>query len=424
MVKKKAKKNGKGKPKEDEESFEEDSEEEKPKSKARKNKKAPIKNSTPIVKVEDNKVMVDEKFKDKNKYHVLKDDNNVYNGKIFSCKLLINENNSNKYFIIQLLKNDSKNSFSLFTRWGKIGSDGQQKVESVDSTSGPKLFMKKYTEKINKGFIEEAGEKKVENGTQKSNQCEELFQQILELFKKKTGKPCYSYEESVVENLGFLDDKIGGHPYLPKGVKYPKTSNGKHMALLLQINLTKYQLDGFPKKGIFEIFHQLDAGDGRTSEYKTFLFDETLEFQTKFPNIDYSDFFCEKPVKLIFKKNISYMNFYDNNFEPTVLECIEEITKKKYNSLSEFYKDYNINEMDFVDVFQGDGFAQCGLGVYPDFIQEDTRRGDTKNYVNIFGFTSSENTFFNDCARGWILIDKDDLKNGKVENAIFEYDMT
>ena len=80
--------------------------------------------------------------------------------------------------------------------------------------------------------------------------------------------------------------------------------------------------------------------------------------------------------------------------------------------------------MDFVDVFSGDGFAQCGLGVYPDFIQEDTRRGDTKNYVNIFGFTSSENTFFNDCARGWILIDKDDLKNGKVENAIFEYDMT
>jgi uncharacterized protein YwqG len=211
---------------------------------------------------------------------------------------------------------------------------------------------------------------------------------------------------------------------LPKGVKYPKNSNGKNMALLLQVNLTKYQLDGFPKKGIFEIFHQLDAGDGRTSEYKTFLFDETLEFQTKFPNIDYSDFFCEKPVKLIFKKNISYMNFYDNNFEPTVLKCIEEITKKKYNSLSEFYKDYNINEMDFVDVFQGDGFAQCGLGVYPDFIQEDTRRGDTKNYVNIFGFTSSENTFFNDCARGWILIDKDDLKNGKVENAIFEYDMT
>jgi poly [ADP-ribose] polymerase len=185
MVKKKAKKNGKGKPKEDEESFEEDSEEEKPKSKARKNKKAPIKNSTPIVKVEDNKVMVDEKFKDKNKYHVLQDDNNVYNGKYFSCKLLINENNSNKYFIIQLLKNDSKNSFSLFTRWGKIGSDGQQKVESVDSTSGPKLFMKKYTEKINKGFIEEAGEKKVENGTKKSNHVKNYFSKYLSFSKRR-----------------------------------------------------------------------------------------------------------------------------------------------------------------------------------------------------------------------------------------------
>ena len=160
MGKKKSKKNEKGKPKEKEESFEEESEEEKPKSKARKNKKVPIQNSTPIVKVENNKCMVDEKFKDKNNYHVFQDDNNVYNGKYFSCILLINENNNNKYFIIQLLKNDSKNSFCLFTRWGKIGSEGQQKVESVDSTSGPKLFMKKYTEKINKGYSENAGKKK------------------------------------------------------------------------------------------------------------------------------------------------------------------------------------------------------------------------------------------------------------------------
>jgi len=419
MGKKKVKKNEKAKSKEEEES-----EEEKPKSKTRKNKKVSFKDSTPGDTVEDNKGVVDELFNDKQKYHVLQDDNYVYNGKYFSCKLVINENNNNKYFIIQLLKNDSENSFFLFTRWGKIGSDSQQKVESVDETSGPKLFMEKYTEKINNGYSEETGEKKEEKWKNKGLKCEELLEQILELFKKKTRKPCYSYEEKLVENLGYLDDKIGGHPYLPIGVKYPKTSNGKHMALLLQVNLTKYQLDGFPKKGIFEIFHQLDAGDGRTSEYKTFLFDETLEFQTKFPNVDYSNFFCEKPVKLIFKRNISYMNFYDNNFEPTVLGCIEEITKKKFNDLSEFYKEYNISELDFSDVFSGDGFSQCGLGAYPDFVQEDTRIGDTKNYVNIFGFTSSENTFFNDCARGWILIDKDDLKNGKVENAIFEYDMT
>mgnify|MGYP002626008746 CR=1 FL=1 len=121
------------------------------------------------------KDMVDEKFKEKKKHHVFQDDNNVYNGKYFSCKLVITENNTNKYFIIQLLKNDSKNSFSLFTRWGKIGSDGQQKVESVDSTSGPKLFMKKYTEKINKGYSEEGGEKKEEKISKKSKESEELL---------------------------------------------------------------------------------------------------------------------------------------------------------------------------------------------------------------------------------------------------------
>ena len=58
------------------------------------------------------------------------------------------------------------------------------------------------------------------------------------------------------EFFDILDDKIGGKPYLPEGISYPKDSSGENMALLLQINLSKYILDGFPQKGFFEIFVQ------------------------------------------------------------------------------------------------------------------------------------------------------------------------
>ena len=432
MGKKKGKTNkAKNIEKEEESEAEEDSKEDNSKSKNNSKKKEPkVKDSIPIVKAKNNKNLVDEHFKERQKYHVYQDNNNAFNGNYFSCNLTNTEKNSNKFYIIQLLENDSNNSLVLYTRWGKIDSPGQQKVEKVDSTSGPKLFMKKYTEKTKKGYIEEEFEDEIdekeeeEKSSKKIKNKEDLSQKIIELFKKKTGKPCYIYEESIVENLGILDDKIGGEPYLPKGIKYPKNSKGENMALLLQINLSKFNLDGFPKKGIFEIFHELDPGDGRTSEYKIFLFDDNLEYQTKFPKIDYSGFFCKNPVKLTFKKDISYMNQFDNNFEATVLQCVKEITKENYNDLNDFYEEYNIDEFDFTDLFEGDGFAQCGLGVWPDFIQEDTRTEEIKDYINIFGFQSSENIFFNDCASGWILIDKDDLKNGKVENAIFQYDMT
>lgn len=42
------------------------------------------------------------------------------------------------------------------------------------------------------------------------------------------------------------------------------------MVLLLQLNLSKYKLDGFLEKGFFEIFHEIDLGDGVNTENKYF----------------------------------------------------------------------------------------------------------------------------------------------------------
>ena len=426
MGKKSKSKKEKEKEKEKDDKSDEESKPEK------KSKKEPnIKGVVPLVSSIDNKKIVDKYFKDKNKYHVYADNNNTFNGQYYTTTLHNTNDNSNKFYIIQLLENDSKKKLVLYTRWGKIGSEGQKKIESVDTTSGPKLFMKKFEDKTKGGYKEvfEADDNNNEEEKASPDNAEdakEIVAKIIELFKKKTGKECYIYEESVVNDLGILDDKMGGQPYLPKGVPYPKNSKGENMALLLQVNLSKYKLEGFPQKGIFEIFFELDPlGDGLDSEYKLFLFDENLEYQTKFPKIDYEGFYISKPLKLTFKKGISYMNFYDNNFEPTVVKCINEITHKNFKTPDEFCEKYNIDQFeDFEYKFEGEGFQACGLGVYPNFIQFDTREGDKEDYVNIFTFGSSENTFFNECCAANILIDKNDLKNGKVENAIFQYDQT
>ena len=415
----------------DMEDEDESEEEEMTEQKKNPSKEKKVKFASPVLTSINNKEIVDKYFKDRNKFHIYPDNENKFNGKYFTCKLTNTKKNSNKFYIIQLLEDDSQKKLVIFTRWGRIDSEGQKKIESVDKISGPKLFLKKYEDKIKGGYEEifeednEEDKKEGENPLGVRN-VEELIKEIVELFKKKTGKPCYIYEESIVNDLGILDDKMGGNPYLPIGIKYPKNSKGEDMALLLQVNLSKCKLDGFPQKGIFEIFHELDPGDGVNTEYKLFLFDENLEYQTKLPEIKYadSDFYISKPVKLTFKKGISYMNLEDNNFEPTALKCINEITKKKYNSCEEFCEQYNIDFYDdFQSKFEGDGFEENGLGVYPNFIQWDSREGKTQNYVNIFGFGSGENNF-KDCCAAFILIDKNDLKKGNVEKGIFEYQQT
>jgi poly [ADP-ribose] polymerase len=109
--------------------------------KSKKSKKDPeVKDVTPVVKVVDKKAIVDQYFPNRNQYHIYPDDENDFNGQFFSCTLNKSDldNNNNKFYIIQLLENDSDNSLILFTRWGRIGVPGQHEEKSVDSKSGPR----------------------------------------------------------------------------------------------------------------------------------------------------------------------------------------------------------------------------------------------------------------------------------------------
>ena len=55
------------------------------------------------------------------------------------------QNNNNKYFIIQLLKDDNKNAYSVWFRWGRVGLNGQNNLISCgpDLEEAKKIFCKK-----------------------------------------------------------------------------------------------------------------------------------------------------------------------------------------------------------------------------------------------------------------------------------------
>ena len=155
MGKKKAKKT------KDESSMSISDDQKKPK-KAKKQKKEKQASSpkakpvTPVMKVIDKKAIVDQHFPNRGQYHICSDSDNDFNGKFFSCTLNKSDldKNNNKFYIIQLLEHDVSHELVLFTRWGRVGVPGVHEEKDVDTTSGPKLFMRKYKDKIKHGYQE------------------------------------------------------------------------------------------------------------------------------------------------------------------------------------------------------------------------------------------------------------------------------
>ena len=127
------------------------------KAKKEKGKKSPeVKDVTPVMKIIDKKAIVDQHFADRAQYHICQDTDNEFNGKFFSCTLNKSDldKNNNKFYIIQLLEHDVSNDLILFTRWGRVGVTGLHEEKSVDKNSGPRLFMRKYKDKLKHGYQE------------------------------------------------------------------------------------------------------------------------------------------------------------------------------------------------------------------------------------------------------------------------------
>jgi len=58
-------------------------------------------------------------------------------------------NNNNKYFLLQLLKEDDKNNFYVWFRWGRVGYDGQNALHKCGGSldAAMKTFQKKFQDK-------------------------------------------------------------------------------------------------------------------------------------------------------------------------------------------------------------------------------------------------------------------------------------
>ncbi|XP_066963757.1 poly [ADP-ribose] polymerase 2-like isoform X2 [Macrobrachium rosenbergii] len=78
--------------------------------------------------------------------HVLEEDSDIWDCMLNQTNIQFN---NNKYYLIQLLKDDGKDAYSVWMRWGRVGANGQNSLQACggDLEKAKKIFMKKFNDK-------------------------------------------------------------------------------------------------------------------------------------------------------------------------------------------------------------------------------------------------------------------------------------
>ncbi|XP_023329193.1 poly [ADP-ribose] polymerase 2-like isoform X2 [Eurytemora carolleeae] len=82
----------------------------------------------------------------KDNYHVYTEGREVWDTMLNQTNI---QNNNNKYYLIQLLKADSGNSYAVWMRWGRVGYKGQNSwtTSGSDLDAAKSVFTKKFQDK-------------------------------------------------------------------------------------------------------------------------------------------------------------------------------------------------------------------------------------------------------------------------------------
>lgn len=92
-----------------------------------------------------------------------------------------------------------------------------------------------------------------------------LCQEIVDQIQAESRQPV-CYLEFSKEPFGVTDSHLGGVPYVPHNEKIPTDEDGNQLWLCAQINFAQMpHLDGFPDRGIFQLFasdYDKDGGFG------------------------------------------------------------------------------------------------------------------------------------------------------------------
>lgn len=251
------------------------------------------------------------------------------------------------------------------------------------------------------------------------------------------------------EKPGLFDCKVGGTPYFPKDMEYPRgTKNAfkdQPLILLAQLNFEQIpHIPDFPEKGILQFFIAGDDLYGMSPK----CFGEALAAQDNFRVIYHENIITDE-TKLLSADEIPvyegdekiFLPFtgeyrlvpsepddqpagvHDFRFEDAFVKCFNETEDEEIDSL------YDLDE----DVYEklGDkAVFRTVIGGYPAFTQEDPRSSDSLGDCDVllfeldstYGNDENIDIMWGDSGTGTFFIPRENLKKLDFSRVVYNYD--
>ncbi len=251
-----------------------------------------------------------------------------------------------------------------------------------------------------------------------------------------------------------FDSKLGGVPYMPKGFVYPTAREGglcgKPLCLLAQLNFgTLPRIEGFPEKGILQIFAGCDDDDMVGFDYDNPINQNTFRV-IYHENIteDLSQLYSAENMpgfeenwafpfmgEFLLKAKVPCMmpnNSTDYRFDAALLAACNSAFGTSYTSL--FSRDdensFRHNDEELYElVYKARDISGTAIGGYPYFTQGDPRAYDEsarKYDVLLFQLDSGGNgkdeIIWGDCGVANFFISSESLKRLDFSDVYYTWD--
>ena len=277
-------------------------------------------------------------------------------------------------------------------------------------------------------------------------ELDKVLQKVDEVL---TPQPSLRFEV-VKENVGLFDSKIGGTPYFPKDMEYPKGRknefDGKPLVLLAQLNFEQLpHIPDFPTKGILQFFIAADDLYGMSPDYgngmanqdnfrviyhENIITDESkLISANDIPNYSPDDDFY-LPFSGVYKLNafqpdVMRAVIYDYRFGDVFVNCYNELYGEEDEDIWDI-----LNEDDYNALAERNDTTDSFIGGYPVFTQDDPRYEDSIADCDTVLFeldsvyTPEEgiDILWGDMGTGTFLIPRENLKKLDFSRVIYNYD--
>lgn len=240
-----------------------------------------------------------------------------------------------------------------------------------------------------------------------------------------TRQPYLRLRAQAQRPTSWWESKVGGLPYLPKGVPYPTAADGRPLFLLVQINFADMPaLAPFPTSGIVQFYinddemYGMDFDDGENqANFRVLYFPAPLGKEQ------------DLQTDLTLPTDYDLLPHHPEHSYPLVFEWAEElvpITDYQFwqHFGHDFFLQFGEREWDVQDAagraIRSDGHK---VGGYAYFTQDDPRRPDDPMLL-LLQLDSDEgmDLMWGDMGVGHFFIREQDLRAARFDRVLYDWD--